>query len=142
MKDYIQEFEALVAQAPNTMKNNYWDISLLDLKFAIRNQIRPLDPKDLMRAMEIAMNLEESGNEEKRGTSANWNMASNSCYTGGSGVAARAENYKGVSKQTVSSMSNTARKESINNLKESHLGVKTGEGSRPISAWMLPYPYM
>jgi len=32
----------------------------------VRNQIRPHDPKELMRAMDIAVDLEEVENEEKK----------------------------------------------------------------------------
>lgn len=57
----------------------------------IRNQIRPHDPKDLMRAMKIALDLEETINEERKGVLNYHNNASSYRYFVGNGVTTRVE---------------------------------------------------
>lgn len=59
----------------------------------IRNQIRPHHSKDLMRAMGIALALEEVLKEEK--TVSYRNNATSYRYFAGMGVPTRVENLKG-----------------------------------------------
>lgn len=51
---YVQEFEVLMVQAPATMEEQLLGYFLARLRQDIRNQVRPYDPKELTRAMEIA----------------------------------------------------------------------------------------
>lgn len=73
----------------------------------IRNQIRPHDPKDFMRAMEIAVDLEEAIKEERKMIPTK-NISSNFRHVTGIG---KMESGKGWSAQVGSSSNNTARKE-------------------------------
>jgi len=67
VEEYVKEFEILVGQIPNITKEQLLRYFLGGLQMRIRNQIRPHDPKDLMRAIEILLDLEEAANDEKRG---------------------------------------------------------------------------
>ena len=67
VEEFIQEFELLVSQAPNIMQEQLLGYFLAGLQVKIRNQIRPHNPKELMRAMEIALDLGENGTMEKGG---------------------------------------------------------------------------
>jgi len=102
VEEYIQEFEGLVSQAPQIAKEQF-----LGYFFAM---IRPHDPKEVMRLMEIALDVEEAIKEEKGGNSRN------ELYRGNSGMASN------------------ARKESFSTNRE----VRPGEGSRNKGSRTLP----
>lgn len=136
MEEYIQEFEALVAQAPNTPEEQLVGYFLAGLQIKIRNQIRPHDPKELMRAMEITLDLEDL----KKGAKVYRNNVTTLCYEGGPGVMTQAESFEGMTRQIASGMASNARKESFNTLKEMRSGANMGEGSRHKSSHTLPYP--
>ena len=69
IEDYIQEFEVLVSQAPNVMEEQMLGYFMTRLQPKVRLLIKPHDPKELTRAMEIAMDLEETANCDKGGVS-------------------------------------------------------------------------
>lgn len=60
MDEYVQEFELLVAQASTTSEEQLLWYFLAGLRQDIRRQVRPHDPKDLTRSMEIARDVEEA----------------------------------------------------------------------------------
>jgi len=68
----------------------------------VRNQIRPHDPKELMRAMDIAVDLEEVENEEKKMIPA-WSTYSNFRYMARMGMTGELKDEKGgMDKQDLS----------------------------------------
>ena len=73
----------------------------------IQNQIIPHDPKEVMRAMEIALDVEETFKEEKGSNNGFRSMASFRC----SGITGHTEVYRGNSGSMVSSVASNARKE-------------------------------
>lgn len=68
VEDYIQDFEGLVSQAPLTGEEQLLGYFFAGLQPRIRNQIRPHELKEVMRAMEIALDVEEALKEEKGGS--------------------------------------------------------------------------
>lgn len=113
VEEYVQEFEMLVSQITEISEDQLLGYFFAGLKSGIRNQIRPHDPKDLMRAMEIARDLEDSFKETRsEGGNSYRNNNSISRYQGGMGVISRTETYKGLgNSQSSSSNVSTARKE-------------------------------
>ena len=97
MDEYIQELELLVSQAPQTRDEQLLGYFFAGLQSKIRNQIRPHDPKELMRAMEIALDVEESFREEKWGSNGYRNNAPYGRYYGGTIITARTKVYRGNS---------------------------------------------
>jgi len=67
VEEYIQEFEGLVSQARSIGEEQLLRYFFAGLQPKIRNQIRPHDPKEVMREMEIALDVEEAFKEEKGG---------------------------------------------------------------------------
>lgn len=63
--DYIQEFEMLVSQTPQTFEDQLLGYFFARLQSNTRNQIRPHDPKDLIRAIQIAQDVEEAMQESR-----------------------------------------------------------------------------
>jgi len=114
MEDYIQEFEILVSQAPNITEEQMKGYFLAGLQPKIRHQIRPHDPKELTRAMEIALDLEETLNWDKYAT--NSYRTGQFRYTGGIGVMTRSDNHKGGSRKAGFSVISDARKENRHNM--------------------------
>jgi len=57
----------LVSQAPQTGDEQLLGYFSIGLQSKICNQIRPHDPKELMRAMEIAQDVEDVSYEKKNG---------------------------------------------------------------------------
>jgi len=131
MEDYIQEFEILVSQAPNITEEQMMGYFLAGLQPKIRLQITRHDPKELTRAMEIALDLEETSNWDKYAT--NSYRTGQFRYTGGTGVMTRSDNHKGGSRNAGSSVVNDARKENRHNT----VGI---EGTRSRNSRTLPYP--
>jgi len=76
VEDYIQEFERLVSQAPLTGEEQLLGYFFVGLQPKIQNQIKPHDPKEVMKAMEIALDVEEAFKEEKGGSSGYKNTTS------------------------------------------------------------------
>ena len=105
VEEYIQECEGLVSQAPLTGEEQLLGYLFAGLQPQIRNQIRPHDPKEVMRAMEIALDVEVVFNEEKGGNNALRSMAS----FGRSGITGCTEVYRGNSGSMMSSVVNNAR---------------------------------
>jgi len=68
MQDYIQEFVLLVSQAPTVQGEQLMGYFLAGLQPKIKQQLRPHNPKELARAMEIALDLEETTYHERRRT--------------------------------------------------------------------------
>jgi len=64
--DYIQEFEILVAQTPQASKE-LLGYCFAGLQTKMRNMIRPHNPKDVMKPMEVALDLEETIIEDRKG---------------------------------------------------------------------------
>jgi len=67
VKEYVQEFERLVAQIPDLSEEQLLGYFFAGLQSRIRSQVKPHDPRDLMRAMEISRDVEESLNESGTG---------------------------------------------------------------------------
>jgi len=122
--EYIQDFELLVSQAPQARKEQLLGYFFAKLQSKICNQIRPHDPKDLRRAMEIALDVEESFKEEKTGSIGYRNNASFGRYQGGTGITGNTDLHKGNSGPISSSLASTARKESSSSNRE----FQPGEG--------------
>jgi len=120
------------------MDEQLLDIFFVGLQSMICNQIRPHDPKELMRVMEIALDVEETLREEKRG--GNRNSACYGRYQGGTGIIARRKMYNGNSGQVSSSLATNARKELSNSTRDVRTGGVAGEGSRNMGSRTLPYP--
>lgn len=59
VEDYIQEFERLVAQATELTEEQLLGYFYAGLQGNIRSQIRPHNPRELLRAMDIAREVEE-----------------------------------------------------------------------------------
>ena len=138
MEEYIQKFELLVSQAPNLTEEQLMGYFLAGLQPKIRHQIRPHDPKELTRAMDIALDLEDMSNFDRGGVQSY--RSSHVRYTGGSGVTARLENYKGVSKTGQSSIGSNGRKESFNATRDTKSSAYGREGMKSSGAKTLPYP--
>jgi len=111
---------------------------LAGLQPKLRHQIRPHDPKELMRAMDIALDLEDMSNFDRGGVQSY--RSSHVRYTGGSGVTARLGNYKGVSETGQSSIGSNGRKESFNATRDMKYSAYGGEGMKNRGARTLPYP--
>jgi len=90
-----------------------------------------------MRAMEIALDVEESFKEEKGGNNGYRNNASYGRYQGGTGITARTKVYRGNSGQVSAS---NARKKSFNSSREVRSEGVAREGSRNKGSRTLPYP--
>ena len=134
--EYIQDFELLVSQAPQTGEEQLLGYFFAGLQSKIRNQIRPHDPKELMRAMEIALDVEESFREEKISSFGHRNNASFLHYQGSTGITCHTNLHKGNSGPVSSSLTSTARNESSSSNRE----FRPGEGSRNRGSRTLPYP--
>lgn len=59
MDDYIQDFERLVAQALELTEEQLLSYFFAGLQGDIRNQIKPHNPRDLLRVMKIARDVED-----------------------------------------------------------------------------------
>ena len=60
VEEYVQEFELLVAQAKPSAEDQILGYFLAGLRQDIRSLVRPHDPRDLTRAMEVACDIEEA----------------------------------------------------------------------------------
>ena len=60
VEKYVQEFELLVAQAKPSAEDQILGYFLAGLRQDIRSLVRPHDPRDLTRAMEVACDVEEA----------------------------------------------------------------------------------
>lgn len=90
VEDFIQEFELLVAQASQTPEDQLMGYFLAGLRPNIRNQVRPHDPKSLIRTMEIARDVEEAMKDNRfGGAPTNHNSNSGFRFQGGGGVVSR-----------------------------------------------------
>jgi len=67
MEECIQEFELPVSQAPTLTEEQLIGYFLAGLQPKIRHQIRPHDPKELTRAMDIALDMEDMSNFDRGG---------------------------------------------------------------------------
>jgi len=89
-----------------------------------------------MRAMEIALDVEEFFREEKTSNIGNRNNASFGRYQGRTRITSQTKLYKGNSGPISSSLARNARKESSTSSRE----FRRGEGSINKGSWTLPYP--
>ena len=60
VEEYVQEFELLIAQAAPNAEDQLLGYFLAGLRPDIRSLVRPYDPRDLARAMEVACDVEEA----------------------------------------------------------------------------------
>lgn len=96
IEDYIQEFEMLVGQATELTKEQLMGYFFAGLHPNIRNQIRPYNPKDLLRAMEIERDVGEVLKENRVGErTTNKSRGYQNRYQGSGGVISRVETLKG-----------------------------------------------
>lgn len=58
LEKYVQQFELLVAQTSTTEEDQLLGYFLAELRHDIRGQVRPHTPKELLRAMELARDVE------------------------------------------------------------------------------------
>lgn len=59
VEEYVQEFELLVVQAANTSEDRILGYFLAGLRQDIQGQVHPHDTEDVLRAMEVARDVEE-----------------------------------------------------------------------------------
>lgn len=90
VEDFIQEFELLVAQASQTPEDQLMGYFFAGLRPNICNQVRPHDPKSLIRTMEIARDVEEAMKDNCfGGAPTNRNSNSGFRFQGSGGVVSR-----------------------------------------------------
>lgn len=58
VEEYVQEFELWVAQATSTSEDQLLGYFLVGLRQNIRSKILPHDPRELVRAMELACDID------------------------------------------------------------------------------------
>lgn len=96
--DFVQEFELLVAQAPQTPEDQLMGYFLAGLRPDIQNHVRLHDPKSLIRAMEIARDVEEAMQEDPGGDGpTNRSFKSGSRFQGGGGAISLLQPVEGSS---------------------------------------------
>nr|KYP56676.1 Retrovirus-related Pol polyprotein from transposon 297 family [Cajanus cajan] len=92
VEDYVQEFELLIAQAKPSSEEQVLGYFLAGLRSDIRSQVRPHDPKELNRAMEIAHDIEEAMNDIRNyGKPQSHNSNSRFRYQGNNTIISRVE---------------------------------------------------
>nr|KYP39247.1 Transposon Ty3-G Gag-Pol polyprotein [Cajanus cajan] len=92
VEDYIQEFELLIAQAKPSSEEQVLGYFLAGLRSDLRSQVRPHDPKELNRAMEIARDIEEAMNDIRSyGKPQSHNSNSGFHYQGNNAIVSRVE---------------------------------------------------
>jgi len=129
VEDYIQEFEGLVSQAPQTGEEQLLGYFFAGLQPRIRNQIRPHDPKEVMRAMEISLNVEEAFNEEVKGNGGYRNATT----FRRSGILSRTDVTRGSGGSSATSMASNAKKETTTANREARPEESTrNRGSRTL----------
>jgi len=145
VEEYVQEFERLVAQIPDLSEEQLLGYFFAGLQSRIRSQVKPHDPRDLMRAMEISRDVEESLNESWAGRTNTYRTtsAADTRFQRGMGVVSRTETFKGAgnSQSSPSNMS-TARKEGggTSSMGSRTSGNPTTGGSKNRAVRNLPYP--
>lgn len=143
IEDFIQEFELLVAQAPQTPEDQLMGYFLVGLRPNIRNQVRPHDPKSLIRAMEIARDVEEAMKDNRfRGTLANRNSNFGFRFQGGRGVVSRFSSVGGNSSgQTTNGIGHSGQ--NFGRTNTMNMTARTGENNSTVSrnrgTHTLPY---
>lgn len=133
VEEYIQEFELLIAQARPKDEEQTLGYFMAGLRPGIRGQVRPHDPKDLSRAMEIARDIEEALKEVRNYNAPQGRSAATGFrYQGSSGVVSRTETVGGSVGSNVISKENTQT--GNKGASESHFSRDRNRGSRT-----LPY---
>ena len=138
VNDYVQEFEVLVAQAPHLTEEQLLGYFLGGLQMKVRNQIRPHDPKELLRAMEIVVDMDEAVNEEPK-LSYGRSVYANVRCVARTGMSVRVDNNKGWNGKVGSSMGSNGRKDYNSGTKKTRTEANGGEVSRNRGTRTLPY---
>ncbi|BAT88445.1 hypothetical protein LR48_Vigan569s000200 [Vigna angularis] len=74
VEEYIQDFEILVGQMKGVPEEQLMGYFMVGLQEGIHNQVRLLNPQELMIAMRIARDVEETRGGTKAG---NWSLTKN-----------------------------------------------------------------
>lgn len=97
--EYVREFELLVAlaQATITTEDQVLRYFLAGLCQDVRGQVRPHDPQDVMRAMEVARDVEEAMRGFRNfGGSQVRNPSTGFRYQSGGGIVSRVGSFGGT----------------------------------------------
>jgi len=128
----------LVSQAPTVQEEQMMGYFLAGLQPNIRQQLHSHNPNELERAMEVALDLEETTYLERGGGQNQ--RPSLFRYVGGSVVTARPENHKGFSRSGAANTINNMRRETSNAAREGRFNTYNGEGIKNRGARTLSYP--
>lgn len=98
VKEYVQEFEVLVAQAIKVVEEQVLGYFLAGLQEGLRNLIRPHDQQDLLIAMERARDVKQVGLLPwvNNGGAASKGGQSWGQYQASTSIIARIETYSGT----------------------------------------------
>lgn len=132
----------LVGQATCLTEEQLMDYFFAGLQINIRSQIWPHNPKDLMRAMEIARDVEEVSRDVRTGERITFR--SNSYpgrFQGSEGIVLWVETLKGTQTEPRSSSDmSTARKDGGEVINESKVGSSSSGENKTRVFRNLPYP--
>lgn len=107
VEEYVQEFELRVAQATSTSEDQLLGYFLVGLRQNIRSKILPHDPRELVRAMELACDIEETKREENRyGESRNRGSSGGFRFQSGGGTMVRSSSSRGTNQNQQNQLQN------------------------------------
>lgn len=102
--EYVQEFELLVARATNTAEEQMLGYFLTGLSHEIQGQVHPHDLQDVVRAMEVARDVEEAlKGVRSYGVSSVKSVSTGFRYQGSGGIVSRGGTFGNNNSQQYSS---------------------------------------
>lgn len=97
VEEYIQEFELLIARAKPSAEDQVLVYFLARLSQDIQSLVCPHDSKELVRAMEVAHNIEDSMKQvQSFGNLQGWSTSVGFRYQGGNGAVSRLGAFGGT----------------------------------------------
>ena len=132
-----------MAQIQDFLEEQLLGYFFAGLQSKIMSQVKPHDPRDLMRAMEISRDVKESLNESRIGRTNTYRTPSTAYpkFQKGMGVVLRTETFKGAgnSQSSSSNMSTTRKDGGGTSSVGSRIGGNPIGGSKNRAVRNLPY---